>query len=290
MAIKINWQDLQKRIINWQEVQKVMLNWNQIRPSSLSDDYFYIRIWWRGGSFSLEKVGNPTPISLEYSTDKVTWTDLPIDSTIWYYAPWNTTFYIRNKSATPTWFSTGSSDYYHFKWDWMGGEFTVWWDITFLLCKTWTSTITTDYCFFDLFYGIYVVDASDLKITATTLRTMCYCDMFYGCTGLRNAPSLPTTTLAEWCYYGMFWGCTNLSKIPSLPATILPNLCYATMFSNSNVLISGTQTWIYQTPYRIPSQWAGVEGQDSLYAMFNWTWQIATPNINQTYYISQQVI
>lgn len=33
MAIKINWQDLQKRIINWQEVQKVMLNWNQIRPS-----------------------------------------------------------------------------------------------------------------------------------------------------------------------------------------------------------------------------------------------------------------
>lgn len=33
MAIKINWKDLQKRIINWKEVSKVMLNWTQIRPS-----------------------------------------------------------------------------------------------------------------------------------------------------------------------------------------------------------------------------------------------------------------
>lgn len=33
MAIKINWSDLQKRIISWNEVQKVMLNWIQIRPT-----------------------------------------------------------------------------------------------------------------------------------------------------------------------------------------------------------------------------------------------------------------
>ena len=32
MAIKINWKDLQKRIINWKEVEKVMCNWVQIRP------------------------------------------------------------------------------------------------------------------------------------------------------------------------------------------------------------------------------------------------------------------
>lgn len=34
MAIKINWKDLQKRIINWVEVEKVMCNWVQIRPES----------------------------------------------------------------------------------------------------------------------------------------------------------------------------------------------------------------------------------------------------------------
>lgn len=34
MAIKINWKDLQKRIINGKEVEKVILNWVQIWPES----------------------------------------------------------------------------------------------------------------------------------------------------------------------------------------------------------------------------------------------------------------
>lgn len=33
MAIKINWQDLQKRIINWHEVHAVVIDWRKIRPS-----------------------------------------------------------------------------------------------------------------------------------------------------------------------------------------------------------------------------------------------------------------
>lgn len=40
MAIKINWKNLQKRIINWVEVQKVMCNWVRIRPS-VQLDYYY---------------------------------------------------------------------------------------------------------------------------------------------------------------------------------------------------------------------------------------------------------
>lgn len=35
MAIKINWQDLQKRYIGWQEVVKVMLNGGEIRPNTV---------------------------------------------------------------------------------------------------------------------------------------------------------------------------------------------------------------------------------------------------------------
>lgn len=38
MPIKINWKDLEKRIINWVEVEKVMSNWVQIRPTSSHPD------------------------------------------------------------------------------------------------------------------------------------------------------------------------------------------------------------------------------------------------------------
>ena len=65
MAIKINWQDLQKRIINWQEVQKVMLNWNQIRPSSSPTPAYQI-VWdfataWASGQLPTGWVGSPMP-------------------------------------------------------------------------------------------------------------------------------------------------------------------------------------------------------------------------------------
>ena len=38
----------------------------------------------------------------------------------------------------------------------------------------------------------------------------CYQSMFYNCTSLTQAPSLPATTLVANCYYAMFYGCTSL--------------------------------------------------------------------------------
>ena len=58
----------------------------------------------------------------------------------------------------------------------------------------------------------------------------CYGYMFYGCTGLTQAPALPATTLAEGGYTGMFFGCTSLAQAPALPATTLVNGCYSGMF------------------------------------------------------------
>ena len=58
----------------------------------------------------------------------------------------------------------------------------------------------------------------------------CYQDMFQGCTGLTQAPSLPATTLATYCYQNMFSGCTGLTQAPSLPATTLASSCYDSMF------------------------------------------------------------
>ena len=55
--------------------------------------------------------------------------------------------------------------------------------------------------------------------------------MFYNCTGLTQAPTLPATTLAERCYEYMFRGCTKLTQAPALPATNLADYCYANMFN-----------------------------------------------------------
>lgn len=53
-----------------------------------------------------------------------------------------------------------------------------------------------------------------------TMADYCYSYMFYGCTSLTTAPSLPATTLATRCYSSMFYGCTSI-KIPQSPITIL---------------------------------------------------------------------
>ena len=60
--------------------------------------------------------------------------------------------------------------------------------------------------------------------------------MFYGCTALTQAPSLPATNLAKSCYYQMFQGCTALTTAPSLPATTLVQDCYNYMFSDCTSL------------------------------------------------------
>ena len=71
-----------------------------------------------------------------------------------------------------------------------------------------------------------------------TMNTNCYRFMFYGCTSLIKAPSLPATTLADYCYASMFNGCTSLINAPTLPATTLANYCYAYMFNGCTSLIN----------------------------------------------------
>ena len=91
---------------------------------------------------------------------------------------------------------------------------------------------------------------------STTLAEQCYNYMFYGCTGLTAAPTLPATTLAEQCYYNMFYGCTGLTAAPTLPATTLAANCYNSMFYGCTGLTeievhatawntSWTNNWVY---------------------------------------------
>ena len=113
--------------------------------------------------------------------------------------------------------------------------------------------------------------------------------MFYGCTGLTQAPALPATTLVTYCYSGMFYGCTGLTQAPALPATTLVTYCYSNMFQNCTSLkLSSTKTGEYTQEYRIPSSGDGTTEQYALSDMFASTGGTftGTPSINTTYYLS----
>lgn len=87
--------------------------------------------------------------------------------------------------------------------------------------------------FLDLFiHSRGQIDASNLKLPATTLTNYCYERMFGDCTGLVKAPVLPATNLTSSCYNSMFYSCTSLVKAPELPATTLAQSCYENMFYN----------------------------------------------------------
>ena len=76
-----------------------------------------------------------------------------------------------------------------------------------------------------------------LLLPATFLNTHCYHGMFFGCTGLTEAPDLLARDLKEYCYYAMFYGCINLIKAPEvLPAPQLRDNCYAHMFYSCTTL------------------------------------------------------
>lgn len=157
------------------------------------------------------------------------------------------------------------------------------------------------------------------SLFATKLGTNCYNGMFRWCSSLTTAPDLPATILAGFCYIDMFNWCSNLVKAPNLPAKSLTDYCYWYMFSwcvklttlpkfsvttfsqnccnwmfnwCSKIKLSTTQTWEYQTAYRIPISWTGTSGYNSLKDMFkNTGWTFTwTPSINTTYYTSNEVI
>lgn len=84
-------------------------------------------------------------------------------------------------------------------------------------------------CYSYMFYNCTnLISAPTLP--ATTLASCCYESMFRGCTSLTTAPALPATTLADNCYQEMFSSCVNLTAAPALPATTLANYCYGDMF------------------------------------------------------------
>ena len=239
----------------------------------------------------LKKYWTPTEVTLETSTDWTTWNTYTFDTDITLANIWDRV-YFRNTSETDTLFTTnyGGSNSYRFI---MTGSIAWSWDVSYLLNKNWTDTLGWNNIFAWLFNNCTsLTTPPELKFL--TLTAHCYYAMFNGCTSLTRCPSIPATTLGDYCCYCMFYGCSNLETLPALYSLDLKSNCYAWMFSHcSKIKISESQTWEYQTEYRIPITWTWTASwQTPLSDIFNTTWWTYTSNPirNRTYYTSNTVV
>ena len=297
MAIYIWWNEVNNIYVGTSPVDEVYVGTTKVRPSStppVSDDYLCFTSLYGDNTLTLNADRDPYPVNLEISWDKTNWIDYTIWTTI-HFANANDKLYWRNKSTTPTAFSTGYyADYYYFS---TGNTFAVSWDVDYLLCKTSTTNLlidsggSWDFIFHRLFKNCDITTPP--RLPATTLSRWCYEGMFIWCQNLAHAPELPATELTTLCYSGMFQS-SSVAELPAIYATSFDYDSCQSMFAwCSNIKLSETQTGEYQTPYRLPMSWTWEwSGAYPFNNMFYGTWWTFTwtPDINTTYYTSNTVV
>ena len=196
-------------------------------------------------SVRLNKVGSPTGLQLEYRTNtNSTWQNYTLGTQI-NLANINDWVEMRNRGLQ-TLNNTGIN-FYQFA---MTGKIAASGNIQYLLDKTGELLSVTNYCYYKLFFECSSLTTAP-SLPATTLANSCYRDMFNACSSLTTAPELPATTLANSCYQNMFRGCTSLTTAPNLSATTLANFCYNYMFSGCSKLKvnqNGSGTKIFTCP------------------------------------------
>lgn len=180
---------------------------------------------------SMTKTGAPNEIYLQYSRDKLSWSDWDLTALeISELSP----LYIKGNNQN----GISSSGTVCYTFTVSGSGVSCSGNIMSLLGPEVTS-IPTSYCFANLFKGSPIVSAPELP--ATELTPFGYYCMFSKCASLVSAPELPATTLQDNCYYSMFFECTALTSAPALPATILVSDCYSSMFSKCYALTTAPE-------------------------------------------------
>ena len=270
------------------KLNRAYIGTQQVRPREIVE-YLCFTAEQANSVVTLYKNFSPAVVSLETSTDGQTWTDYTIGTDITLASVWDKV-YRRNKSTTPTEFSKKDNNYYYFSMSW---KIAASWDITTLLCKKWTDTLTgASHTFYKLFYWRSSLTTPP-KLPATTLTDYCYNSMFEDCTGLTTAPHLPATSLPKYCYSEMFYWCSNLVQLPYIIGTTMGDMACGYMFYNcSNIKIASSSNSTYTQAYRIPKEDTGTTGTNSLYYMFRYTGGTFTgsPTINTTYYAHKDIV
>ena len=171
--------------------------------------------------------------TLEYSTNKTTWTSMDTSTTINLAS--GDTVYVRGQLSG----NNSSTDYTQFT---MTGSIAASGSANYLWNKNnpKSTTLSYEYCGAHMFENCTALTTPP-ELPATTLTKSCYFYMFGECTGLTTATELPATTLASNCYSMMFNGCTSLTTAPELPATTLGNNCYQNMFKNCTSLTTAPE-------------------------------------------------
>lgn len=142
------------------------------------------------------------------------------------------------------------------------------------------KTITVFRAFANLFTNcVGLVDASNLRLPATTLSSNCYEQMFAGCTSLTMPPMmLPATTLNISCYSSMFKNCTALTNVPVILATTLGVRCCDSMFySCTSITASPSLRVISLANYCFENMFYGCTSLNYVIALFT-----DTPGSNYT--------
>lgn len=271
----------------WSTDVKAVFVWNNLVRWWLVDYLcFTANAAW--STVQLRTYLSPDSISLETSTDWMTWNSYTVWTTISLVNVWDKV-YFRNTSETTVALGKNNNNFHYFQ---MSGSISASWDVTSLINKNCTTDLVYNYCLYWLFRYCSALTTPPL-LPATTLGIACYQEMFVGCSNLTTAPSLPATTLKSYCYQSMFSSCSNLETLPSFPATTLMEYCYYGMFDScTKIKLSTTKTWDYQTAYRIPTTWTWTTASNALTNMFAYTWWTfkSTPSINTTYYTSNTVV
>ncbi len=178
----------------------------------------------------LTKTGSPSAIVLEYSTDKKNWSNYEVDDIITLQNIGDKVYFRGDNETLGCGPYTGNN--YNFA---FSGNVNADGNIMSLLDKSCELlTISSSFCFANLFAGAYYTLSSAPKLPATKLSEYCYSEMFKN-SYIQTPPELPALTAEFHCYDGMFNHCL-LSSAPELPATTLNYYCYARMFENNNFL------------------------------------------------------
>ena len=211
-------------------VNGIPTGWKEIRPVKADYMYFKLQDGETSGnvSYQFNEYYNLHNKYLKYSTDGSNWTDwteqISMSPNVKYYVKGEDD-YVRNSFENVGFFSS----------DVTASKFNIECGGNVMSLVNLNENITTNYCFFRLFYEMTNL-LTPPELPATTLADSCYYYMFAICSSLTQAPELPATTLAESCYSNMFFRCYSLTQAPELPATTLADSCYISMFVSCSSL------------------------------------------------------
>lgn len=195
--------DIENAYFGADQVDKIYLGDEVVWPTEINYEELYLTVESiTGGTFNIRKSG------IGYSINDGSWTTTTGSTAL----SLNAKDKVRFKSTG----NTGASAFTNNT----SSQFKVYGNVESMEYGdnfSGKTSIGTDHTFQLMFSGCTaLVNAENLILPATTLKSVCYYRMFYGCNKIEKAPELPAAELPSLAYKEMFCGCTNLNYIKCL--------------------------------------------------------------------------